>query len=148
MSRISTGVSDVAAALPGQADVSVVRSAWGITRLLYLDDRIELTRLAIRRGGYSSRHHHRSKTNAFLVVQGRLLVITYAGADQTRRILTPSDGIHMIPAGAEHRFVALEDATVAYELSYATPGSTIRRSDILRLDCNGVFDGDASAFPG
>ncbi len=121
---------------------------WGTTELLCADECVELWRLTIRQGGYSSRHLHQSKSNGFLVVCGRLMVICYLDQTQQRKVLDPAAGICFVPAGVEHRFLALEEATTVYEIYYATPNAIIRQSDIVRRDGNGVFTGNAQDFPG
>jgi len=125
-----------------------ISKPWGIAQVLYGDQYVELWRLAICQGGYSSRHKHRFKSNGFLVADGRLLVITYEGQQQVRKMLGGSDGVYFVPAGVEHRFLAVEDATTVYELYHAAPGCTLRRPDIQRRDDNGVFIGNVDEFPG
>jgi mannose-6-phosphate isomerase-like protein (cupin superfamily) len=124
-----------------------VGTAWGQTQTLYRDIQIALALATIRRGGYSSRHHHRFAANGFLVTLGQLLVISYLPGGQIRRILVPGDDLYTIPAGVDHRFFAIAATTVA-ELYYAVPGFTVSPDDIVRRDSNGVCAGDVHDFRG
>lgn len=119
---------------------------WGTNQVLYRDEHVELVRAVIRRGGYSSRHLHRGKDNTFRVVRGRLLLITYLDDFWPRCTLEPFDGLYTFPAGIEHRFVALDDNTVLYELYHAVDGRPPSPDDIVRRDCGGILAGDPMAF--
>jgi mannose-6-phosphate isomerase-like protein (cupin superfamily) len=145
------GTSQAATDDPGGAlsgkDKMAVEKIWGTARALYRDDQTELFRITARRGGYSSRHQHRHKANGFLVVRGRLLLVCYRGGTQTRQVLTPDDGLHVVEAGIDHRFIALEEPTTAYEFYYATTGRTADPRDIVRRDQGGVIQGSVDQIP-
>ena len=112
---------------------------WGSSQRLHLDRHSELARLVIRRGGYCSLHRHRGKANAFLVVQGRLLVMWYRNGRRRHRRLAAGDGLWTVPAEVEHRFLALEEPTVAYEFYYSVHGRPLDPADIVRRDEGGVL---------
>ncbi len=112
---------------------------WGTTALLYRDERVELTRIRARLVGYSSRHLHRAKDNTFLVERGCLLVLQEENARSVKQIVTPGSGMFTVDAGVWHRFIALAEDTVAYELYRAVDGSQIDPSDIVRADQGGIM---------
>jgi hypothetical protein len=65
--------------------------------------------------------------------------------------LAPGDPPQIIPAQLEHRFIILEQRTVAYEIYWAASGGSIDPDDIVRRDEGGclpmVFEG-SSGNPG
>ncbi|NUQ65975.1 MAG: cupin domain-containing protein [Pirellulales bacterium] len=119
---------------------------WGFSLPLFQNDEIEVVWIRAWRGGYSSRHYHRKKDNVFLVTKGRLLIVSYGPQGPMKEILEPG-AVLSVPAGVDHRFVALDDA-VAYEIYRATTDQFIRAGDIVRQDAGGVFRGDPLEFDG
>lgn len=114
-------------------------TAWGSARELYRDERVELTRIFLRYGGYSSRHKHQDRVNAFLVVHGRLAVLCYQGEQPDCRILTAEDGLYRVDAGVEHRILALLEETIAYEFYYIMGGGRGEARAIERRDQGGIL---------
>lgn len=117
---------------------AATEKAWGISVPLYKDQHIEVVKISVRRGGYSSQHKHLYKDNIFWVIRGRIIVIRYTNASPVENVLTPRDGMFSVPAGIEHRFIALEDDTVVYELYCATEEHEVESSDIIRRDQGGI----------
>ena len=107
---------------------------WGTTETLYLDDRVHVERIAVKCGGYCSRHYHRNKCNAFWVLDGVLAVIidghetVYLGAH---------GGILSVPAGQVHQFIAMS-AVDAIEIYRAFPETAIDLRDIHRFSEGGI----------
>lgn len=128
----------------GSGDMTL--KTWGLSRNLYEDEQVELVHIIVRRGGYSSRHKHQYKHNAFFVVRGRLLLCCYGSGGVRRHILSSHDGPYSVPAGTEHRFVAMDSNTIAYEFYIAIPGDPIDPSDIVRCDRGGIAVGDLDEF--
>lgn len=115
---------------------------WGSAQTVYADDSIQVERLEIRRGGYSSIHVHHRKCNGLLVYEGVLLVQVEGWASV---YLRADSGILMVPAGMPHRFTALSDVR-ALEISRARPDETLDPLDITRLRPGGL-NPDISQFP-
>ena len=115
------------------------RKTWGMNHEIHRDADLHVARIHVQRGGYCSRHYHKAKDNAFLVVQGRLMIIRYQPDGQVRTTLTPEMGIRSIPAEVEHRFLALDDETIAYELYYRQSGVPLNLDDIVRRDQGGIL---------
>ena len=93
---------------------------WGETELVHLvPGVVEFHRIEAVKGGVCSKHAHQSKTNAFYVESGQLLIREWQNAydlvDET--ILGPGD-VCQVPPGVMHQFEVLEDC-VAFELYYA-----------------------------
>lgn len=108
---------------------------WGKTRRIYLDHGVEIWHASIDKGGFSSRHHHRSKVNDFYVVSGELAVLTYEG-DMARvkacHTLKAGDKLSLGP-GEWHRFQALTDVELI-EIYWLLD---IDAEDIVRSDTGG-----------
>ncbi len=112
----------------------VAGKAWGETRTLFAANNVEIHRIAVRAGGYCSKHRHAAKFNAFYVESGRLAVkawkTEYDLIDET--VLGPGQ-MTVVPPGEFHEFVARED-TVAFEIYW----TTLDPHDIERETCGGV----------
>jgi len=105
---------------------------WGITQLVFAHNSVECHRIEVKKGGYSSRHSHRSKWNRFLVMRGRLAVfIQLPDGSEDRTVLT-HDQITDVPPGVVHGFEALEE-TEAIEIYW----TVLDASDIERGDNKG-----------
>lgn len=111
---------------------------WGFSCPLYRDPALELVRIVVRLGGYSSRHLHECKHNTFLVSKGRLQIWSEEEGRPEIRDVGPEDGMLTIPAGVPHQFLALEDQTVAYEFYTPASGTHVEPSDIVRFTIGGI----------
>ena len=125
---------------------SVIEKPWGTSRLLFADASVRLVEIAVRRGGYCSRHRHQHQDNALLVVRGRLLLICFEPGGPAKTILNRHKGLYTVAAGMEHRFVCLEEDTLAYEVYYARNGGRPDEADIVRCDESGSLR-TVSALP-
>ena len=124
-----------------------VRKAWGSSYHVYRDRFLEVISIEARLGGYSSRHRHNHKSNAFLVARGALRITLYEGEDRMDRVITVCNGPFVIPAGLDHRFLSLEDGTLAYEFYAALPGHVVDEFDIVRSDRGGVLQSNSCEKP-
>jgi quercetin dioxygenase-like cupin family protein len=95
----------------------------------------------IRAGGYSSIHRHDWQSNAFHLLEGRLLVSTYAESlglpilDE-RFELRAGDSVVISPRRL-HKFLALTDCRLV-EVYVAVAGHEAKAEDIIRFTDNGV----------
>lgn len=91
----------------------------------------------IKRGGYSSIHRHQVQSNAFHVLEGRLIVSTH---DERREIVTELDlrsgDQCLIEPNILHRFLAVSFCRLL-EIYVPVPGATAEDADIHRLTTNG-----------
>jgi len=106
---------------------------WGTTQLLFFKNNVELHRISAEAGGYSSKHVHEHKFNAFYVESGKLKITAWKNdydlVDET--IITASQTT-VVPPGEYHMFEALED-TIAYEIYWVE----LPEKDIVREGCGG-----------
>jgi len=81
---------------------------WGKTQLVFAFNSTEAHGITVNKGGYCSKHLHKTKWNRFLVLQGELLVRIFfdKGVDET--IIGPG-GVTDVPPGVLHQFEALSD---------------------------------------
>ena len=47
---------------------------WGNTKNIFCKNNVEVHRIEAQKGGYSSKHKHNYKYNAFFVERGRLII--------------------------------------------------------------------------
>ena len=106
---------------------------WGTTQLLFFQNNVELHRISANAGGYSSKHVHEHKFNAFYIESGKLKITVWKNdydlVDET--IITASQTT-VVPPGEYHMFEALED-TIAYEIYWVE----LPEKDIVREGCGG-----------
>lgn len=95
---------------------------WGSTELLIATPMFEIHRLRIYPNACCSMHLHQFKHNAFLVVEGRLLIDVekndYKLLDVTE--LLPGDMTSVRPT-EYHRFRTEDESCLAYEVYYTEP---------------------------
>lgn len=109
-----------------------VDKLWGGTRCVHRDGSHEVHHASIRKGGYSSRHSHRTKANLFYVLSGTLLVHRY-DPDEAPVTLTAGQR-YTVPSNRDHRFEALTDV----ELIEVYWVDDLDPDDIVRLDVGGI----------
>jgi len=89
---------------------------WGKTSPIFHRNNVEIHRLEGRKGGFSSEHLHRAKSNMFVVERGKIRIIAWKDRsgrpDET--VLGPGD-TSIVPPGLYHKFEVVEDC-VAYEI--------------------------------
>jgi len=106
---------------------------WGETSCLFSKNNVEVHRISANKGGYCSRHSHRSKWNQFYVESGELRITIYrAGKQVDSTVLTAGMSTSVAPSEI-HQFEALKD-TIAYEIYWAE----LEAVDIDRLDVGGM----------
>ena len=106
---------------------------WGLTEKLFSKNNVEIHRIEINKGGYCSKHLHKSKYNIFYVESGEIevhLINKNGIVDKT--ILTTGEISNVAP-GAIHMFRGNRDS-VAYEIYY----SELNTDDIERFSTGGI----------
>jgi mannose-6-phosphate isomerase-like protein (cupin superfamily) len=124
------------------------RKPWGWSKSLGIDREPEspfriVCRRAfaeIDRGGFSSIHRHDIQSNAFFVLEGRLIVTTHSDADRDEIVsdtdLRAGDQI-LIEPKILHRFLAVQFVRLL-EVYVPMPGASAEAADIHRLTDNGL----------
>jgi quercetin dioxygenase-like cupin family protein len=97
---------------------------------------VEISRIEINKGGFCSKHFHRSKFNSFFLESGKLKIKVWKNdydlCDET--ILEPGDFTTVNPTEF-HQFEALEDC-VAFEIYWVN----LEADDIIRENVGGKND--------
>lgn len=110
---------------------------WGRFVCVYHDDSIEIVRIEVAAGWYSSVHLHEWKTNEFSVAIGQLTVTQDDPCGWTKNErLRPGSQPVIVPVRTRHLFFAETDI-VAWEIYRAVPDGQIDRDDIVRFSSNG-----------
>jgi len=111
-----------------------VGKVWGDTKPWLVTPLVEIHRVSAKEGGFSSRHCHEHKWNAFYVISGELDIEVwkdeYDLVDVTR---LSTDEITTVKPGEYHRFVAAEDCEFL-EIYYLEP----IKEDIVRDGSGGA----------
>jgi mannose-6-phosphate isomerase-like protein (cupin superfamily) len=118
--------------------MKVQGKVWGVTYPLFANANVEMHSLRIKKGGFCSRHYHKTKYNRFIVFSGQLKVTVWKnyGSEvlEDITILDPNMECTVEP-GDEHMFEALEE-TVAVEIYYVD----LHANDIVRKNHGGMKD--------
>jgi len=125
--------------------IDIESKLWGVSQLIYRDHWSELFELRIQAGGYSSRHHHKLKMNAFWIQEGQLDILLYEAVEQVdgskirieKYTLLPEQAPYCIAVNDQHRFFA-RTPVVCYEWYKAIPGYQLTNDDIFRVDLGGI----------
>ena len=115
------------------------KKVWGKTRCIHLSNETLIFHASIERGGYCSRHYHKTRVNDFYVVRGVLTVVIYTDeptGSETRLTLLAGDKL-TIPPNVWHRFEANTGDVELIE-TYWLMG--IDPSDIVRHDEGGKLE--------
>ena len=118
---------------------------WGTTTPLFCKNNVELHYVEIKKGGYCSKHLHKSKYNRFFVMKGLLQVTIWKnyGSETLEDISIIKEGQECtVSPGDFHKFVALED-TIALEIYWVE----LSESDIKREDHGGMLDEKTTDLP-
>lgn len=107
---------------------------WGSTESLFNKNNVEFHRIEAKKGGYSSKHKHLHKHNAFYIEKGKLLIKVwkqdYPLVDET---IIKTGEMTVVKPDDYHQFEALED-TIAYEIYW----TELHSGDIIREDHGGL----------
>ncbi len=107
------------------------KKEWGTTTQVFLNSRVQVDCIWVHRGGVSSKHLHKAKSNTFHVVSGELLIDTWIG-DSQETISLGVGGSFTVPLNVFHRFRS-NTFTIAIEI-YAA--ARIQLDDIVREEKN------------
>jgi quercetin dioxygenase-like cupin family protein len=106
---------------------------WGKTQNIFKNSNFELHRIEAKKGGFSSKHQHKHKYNAFFIEEGKLKITIYeTNYDLVDETIISTGEITVANPGTYHRFEALED-TICYEMYWVELDS----SDIERENVGG-----------
>lgn len=99
---------------------------WGERRRILLTDQTEIDLLYLKKDSFCSTHTHKSKSNKFVVVEGKVMIETEFGV----KTLTKNQTFE-VKAPTVHRFFAVEDS-IMIELASVEEGF-IQPKDISRI---------------
>jgi len=106
---------------------------WGDTRCVFAAHDVEVHRIAVRKGGYCSRHLHHSKHNMFYVDVGELIISLWQPSGQLDLTHLKAGESCDVPPGVLHKFAAIKE-TIAWEIYFVE----LDQEDIHREDEGGV----------
>lgn len=98
---------------------------WGERWLLRLDSTHANSFLIVNKGKRCSWHVHQAKSNLFVVITGKIGILT----DDGETILGPGEEFS-VPPGINHEFRAYEDSTMIEEMFVEYDESDIKRETI------------------
>lgn len=111
--------------------------AWGLTKLLLSVPGVEVHRIEIEAGGFCSKHHHRTKFNAFIVEKGVLKVKVWKKSGTVDVTELFESDVLVVPPGEDHQFLVEpskhEPPVIVYEVYW----SQMDPNDIVRSSTGG-----------
>lgn len=108
----------------------LTKKFWGLTVLIQDHPMMSAHRIWVQEGGYCSWHLHEAKWNAFLVIEGHLIIENALGDVVD---LHPGD-YHAEGPGSRHRFRAVTEV-LAFEWYWPE----VLREDIHRFSEGGIL---------
>ena len=112
---------------------------WGWSTRLFCNEQLQLERIYVRPGGYSSIHLHKFKHNQFVVSNGEMCVFTFDQALKLLRTFDLRGGDNLvIPIENRHQFVAKTEVE-GYEVYWPeNKAASLDPNDIVRFSENGL----------
>jgi len=111
---------------------------WGNTAKLFSLNNVEIHRIEVEKGGYCSKHSHKSKYNLFYVEDGELEIYIYrtdAGEAIRDETVLGAGGSTYVEPGVPHMFKA-NQRTIAFEIYWVE----LDERDIRRENVGGKAD--------
>jgi len=117
---------------------------WGLTEELFCKNNVEIHRIEIKKGGYCSRHLHKSKFNMFFVESGVLEIRAKENDSNivNSTVLSAGDMTTVEPEKT-HMFLAKEE-TIAFEIYWVD----LVKDDIVRENVGGVLKFEDDMYTG
>lgn len=114
---------------------------WGIKQSILSDEHNEIDLLQLRKNSFCSVHHHKYKINRFILISGKVDIIT----EFATKSLIINESFEVCPP-LIHKFKALADS-VMIEIAY-TNNTPIDSNDISRTVEGGlIIDGKEMTIP-
>ena len=115
--------------------VEMTKKLWGVDELLLSRNCVEVHRMELIKGTCSSRHVHAIKHNLFTVFSGEVMIELYEPQKDDvlevyQEIRLEAGDSYEVEPGIWHRFVVMDEGTVAIEIVWA---ATLH-ADIERID--------------
>lgn len=96
--------------------MNIQGKVWGKTQELFFKNNVEISRIEIDKGGYSSKHLHKYKYNAFYIESGKLKITTWKNDyDLVDVVILGKGEMTVVSPGEYHNFECLEP-TICYEI--------------------------------
>lgn len=116
----------------------IAGKVWGETQIVLQTPLVAIHRLRILPNSFCSLHHHEGRWNAFLVIQGRLLVeVKQKDYDLTDVTELCKGDVTTVAPMLPHRFRTESDGAECFEIYYPP---TLEIHDIIRKDIGGRND--------
>jgi quercetin dioxygenase-like cupin family protein len=118
------------------------KKVWGwSTRVLFIEGQVQVERIYIKPGGYSSIHEHRHKANQFIVIAGQLKVNLFDGQNKLEEstLIGPGD-VEIVYPPHRHQFVATTEVD-GFEVYWIPDKGRLDPDDITRYS-DGGLDGE------
>lgn len=141
--QYSSFVSDVLDGLHGLDPEAVERKPWGAAVHMGHTEFTQMSLAIIDQGGFCSRHFHKQKVNVFCVIEGELLV--HSWADQYKSDSRSPDRTDLIQAGMAiqmpveviHEMEGLTNVVCMESYFAIKRGHKVCRNDIHRMTRGG-----------
>lgn len=112
---------------------SVEEKSWGTTEPLLVSPTIEVHRIKVKPHSWCSVHKHMSKWNAFVVIDGELIVQLTQKNGYKNHHLKKADFLNVAPE-VVHQFRTFDEPCVAYEIYFP---KALGEEDIVRITQGG-----------
>lgn len=119
----------------GYYSLKYEEKCWGSTCCVEQSSHYSRHQLRLVEGGYCSFHYHNQRANHFLVLIGKVRVISCIGWQCEATTLTPGEPL-VIPSRVLHQFQVLESGRMIEE--YWPDGGRVLKDDITRLTIGGM----------
>ena len=109
--------------------------SWGSTVALLSVPGVEVHRIEIEPGGFCSRHHHKTKFNAFIVEEGVIEVLVWKDHGLVDKTELFAQDVMSVPPGEDHQF---KNNSISRAIVYEVYWSQMDPSDIVRKSQGGT----------
>tara|TARA_S200002703_G_scaffold20667_5_gene17113 strand:+ start:79453 stop:79773 length:321 start_codon:yes stop_codon:yes gene_type:complete len=89
----------------------MTRKVWGSTELIFNNETTTVHRAFINKGGQSSRHYHKHKTNLFYIESGFINVTIWDESGKRDVFLRKNEKLSIKP-NIWHKFTAIQESVI------------------------------------
>jgi mannose-6-phosphate isomerase-like protein (cupin superfamily) len=121
---------------------------WGRTKRLWLSDLSHSTKhiLEMKANTFCSYHFHRTRSNVFHVISGKVRVVCTRGVDIKQTVMSKNDTM-TIPSQVSHQFQVIEDSLMVEDYHPDDPTQQPDPNDIERHWPGGTTSAEIIAVP-
>jgi len=110
-----------------------IKKAWGETEKIFERNGVTNWPIFVNKGGYCSKHKHKTKVNGFYIFSGKLEITTWDKLGHEHKTVLGRGDSTYIDIEIYHRFLALTDVT-GIEIYY----TNVQDDDIVRESLGGM----------